>query len=282
MTEKIVVGVTEAPASRRAVDWAAARAIARKQDLELVSVVGGAIGAVGEAELLSATLAEARAHLEAEASRISTGGLVVSSRVEAGNPVQVLVEASKDAGLLVIGSDYRGPGQGPARGAHGIRIAAAAQSPVIVVPDFDVEVDERHGVVVGVDGSPVSEGAIAFAAAEADRLGEPLTAVIVWTPIAAHRNSLAVVPEMYRAGMEGQAQEALSVSLGGLRSRYPDLEITERVIEGYPSQVLNELGETARLTVVGTRGHGRIRTFLLGSISHEVIQRLASVTAVVR
>lgn len=282
MSEKIVVGVTEAAASRRAVDWAAARATARKQHLELVSIVGGAIGAVGEADILTATLAEAQAYLEAEAARIAADGLVVMTRVEAGNPVHVLIEASRSAALLVIGSDYRGPGQGPARGAHGIRIAAAAHSPVIVVPDFDVDVSERRGVVVGVDGSPVSEHAIAFAAAEADRLGEPLTAVTVWTPISAPRNSLAVVPEMYRSGMQGAAQEALSVSLGGLRSRYPDLEITERVAEGYPSQVLNELGESARLTVVGTRGHGRLRTFLLGSISHEVLQRLASVTAVVR
>lgn len=281
MTEKIVVGVTEAAVSRRAIDWAAARAIARKQHLELVNVIGGSTGAAGEADAANAAKAAMADFLRSEASRIATDGLVVSTRVETGNPTKLLTEASQDAALLVIGSDYRGTG-GPARGSHGIRIAAGAHSPVIVVPDIDVQVSERRGVVVGVDGSAVSESAIAFAAAEADRLDEPLTATIVWTPIPVPRNAIAVDPDMYHAGLRSAAQEALSLSLAGLRGRYPGLEINEHVAEGYPSQVLNRLGESARLTVVGSRGHGRLRQFLLGSISHEVLQRLASVTAVVR
>lgn len=281
MTQKIIVGVTGASGSRRAVDWAAERAIARSQHLELVSVIGGAIGTVGEGSVLADAQTATEALLREEADRIAAEGLVVTTRVASGNPVNVLIDASEDAALLVIGSDYRGPGDGPARGAHGIRIAAASTSPVVVVPDFDV-VGERSGVVVGVDGSPTSEAAISFAAAEADRLGEPLTAIIAWTPIAAPRNSLMVVPHAYREGMEQSAREALSLSLAGIRSEYPGIEIEEAIAEGYPSAVINELAESARLTVVGSRGHGVVRRLLLGSISHEVLQRLATVTAVVR
>ena len=281
MTEKIVVGVTEASGSRRAVDWAAARAIARRQQLELVGVVGGAVGNVGEGSVLAAAREATEELLREEAQRVASDGLVVTTRVATGDPVTTLIEESKNAALLVIGSDYRGPGQGPARGSHGIRIAAGSTSPVVVVPDFDIT-GERAGVVVGVDGSPVSEAAIAFAAAEADRLGEPLTALIVWTPISAPRNALMVVPHAYREGMEQSAREALSLSLAGLRGRYPGLEIEEAVAEGFPSAIINELAESARLTVVGSRGHGAVRRFLLGSISHEVLQRLATVTAVVR
>lgn len=281
MSQKIVVGVTEASSSRRAVAWAVARASARRQSVELLSVVGGAIGTIGEGAVLEAALAATKEHLDEEAARIAAEGVTVTTRVEAGDPVTVLGEASRDAALLVLGSDYRGPGQGPARGSHGIRIAAAAHSPVVVVPDFDLAGD-RRGVVVGVDGSPVSEAAIAFAAAEADRLGEPLTAVIVWTPISAPRSSLVVSPQAYRDGMEQTAREALAISLGGLRSRYPGMQIEEAIAEGYPSVIINDLAEGARLAVVGSRGHGVVRRFLLGSISHEVLQRLATVTAVVR
>lgn len=281
MTEKIVVGVTEASGSHRAVDWAAARAIARRQSLELVSVVGGAIGSVGEGAVLAAAKAATEEMLRTAADRVASDALTVHTRVATGDPVTVLSDASKDAALLVIGSDYRGPGEGPARGSHGIRTAAASACPVVVVPDFDLT-DERSGVLVAVDGSPVSEAAIAFAAAEADRLGEPLTALIVWTPIAVPRNALMVMPQDYREGMEDAAREALAISIAGLRSQYPGIEIEEAVAEGFPSAVINELAESAHLTVVGSRGHGAVRRFLLGSISHEVLQRLATVTAVVR
>ena len=36
------------------------------------------------------------------------------------------------------------------------------------------------------------------------------------------------------------------------------------------------------MTVVGSHGRGAFKRFLLGSISHEVLSRLATVTAVVR
>lgn len=281
MSTQIIVGVTEAAVSRRAIDWAVARAVARRQSIELLSIVGGAIGSVGEGSVLAAAVAATEEMLAEESQRIARDGLVVTTRVEVGDPVSQLIEASANAALLVIGSDYRGPGQGPARGSHGIRIAAGSHSPIIVVPDFDVD-GERSGVVVGVDGSPVSEAAIAFAAAEADRLNEPLTAVIVWTPIVAPRSAPTIRNHEYREGMERQAREALSLSLAGLRGQYPGLQIEEAIAEGYPSAIINELAQSARLAVVGSRGHGVIRRFLLGSISHEILQRLATVTAVVR
>ena len=72
-----------------------------------------------------------------------------------------------------------------------ICLAAGAKCPVVVVPDF--ETAGRSGVVVGVDGSPVSEHALRFAAAEAHRVGEKLIAVSVWTPVEAPRNALVVI-----------------------------------------------------------------------------------------
>lgn len=279
MSEAIVVGVTDAPIARRAVDWAAQRAADRRQPLELLAVVGGAVGAVGEDSVLDSALAGARELVEGEASRIAPLGVTASTRVERGNPVSVLLDASADASLLVIGSDYKGPGGGKARGAHGVRIAAGAKCPVVVVPDF--EVSGRSGIVVGVDGSPVSEKAVAFAAAEAERLGEPLVAVSVWTPLEAPRN-MGVYPVEYLENLEQLTDEAQGVALAGLRQQYPDLDIERRIERGYPSEVINELASSARLTVVGSHGRGALARFLLGSISHEVLARLATVTAVVR
>ena len=280
MAGQIVVGVTGARVSRRAVDWATARAVERRQSVELVSVVGGAIGTVGEAEVLGAAQTATQQLLDGEADRVRAAGVTVSTRVESGNPVAKLIEASADAALLVIGSDYRGAGTGPARGVHGIRIAAGAKSPVVVVPDRDL--GEGSGVVVGIDGSSVSEHAIEFAAAEADRLGEQLVAVSAWTPLHTPRNAMEVYPDLYLANMQSTTEEILAMSLAGLSSRYPDLKVVRRAERGHPSQVLSEIAGDARMVVVGTHGRGAIARFLLGSISQEVLSHLPTVTAVVR
>ncbi len=279
MANQIVVGAADTDAGRRAVQWAADRAEAHRQPLLLIGVVGGATGAVGEAAIVGAAIDETTAVLDETAARLRERGLQVEVRAQAGNPTGVLIDASKDAALLVIGSDYRGPGHGPARGSHGVRIAAAAHCPVIVVPE--VHLDGRSGVVVGVDGSDVSEAATRFAAQEADRLGEPLIAVTVWTPVPLPRH-IGAYPLEYVESMESISAETLGVALGGLRQDYPDLQIEERVERGYPSEVINEIAGTARMVVVGSHGRGAVARFLLGSISPEVLARLATVTAVVR
>lgn len=279
MNNTILVGVTDAPVSRRALEWAVQRAVDRHMSLELIAVVGGAVGAVGEKAVVESAMEGRRQLLEAEALRIADRGVPTTVRVGKGNPVTRIIDASTDAALLVIGSDYRGRDAGPARGAHGVRIAAGAHCPVVVIPDIDLKA--RAGVVAGVDGSEVSEHAIAFAAAEADRLGEPLTLVTAWTPIVAPRNP-GVYPVEYLHNMQALAEEALAVSAAGLRQDYPDLHIGQHVEEGYPSAVINRLAASARLAVLGTHGRGAVARFLLGSISEEVLGRLATATAIVR
>ncbi len=279
MTDTIVVGVTGADVSDRAVDWAVQRAAHLGGEVELLGVVGGAIGVVGEGAILQAALEATQELLDLQAARAATTGVEIRSRVAVGDPVAQLIESSHSAALLVIGSDYRGDG-GPARGAHGIRVVAGAACPVVVVPDLAI--GERTGVVVGVDGSVVSSAAIAFAAAEADRLGEPLIAVCAWTPVMSARHSPLVYPDDYRESMTRAAGESLRAGLHDVRARYPQLVIDEQVHEGYPSTIINELAATARLAVLGSHGRGTVRRFLLGSISHEVLQRLATATAIVR
>lgn len=279
MAERIIVGLTDSDAGRRALDWAATRAAQRENSvLELITVVSGAVGAVGEGSLVDAMTIAARDFLESVAAPLRESGLRVSAEVHRGDPVRDLTKASKGAAALVIGTDFR-PGQGARRGVHGLRIAAGSDCPVIVVPELGDQ--PRHGVVVGVDGSATSEAAIAFAAKEADRLGEPLTAVSVWTAVDFPSNPILVTSE-YLDSMQGMTEEILAVSLAGLRQDYPDLEIHRSVVRGYPSQVLAEAAADAVLTVVGSHGRGAIARFLLGSISQEILIDLRGPVAVVR
>jgi nucleotide-binding universal stress UspA family protein len=275
MNATILVGMTDTAAAHRAAEWAARRAADRRDRLVLMSVVGGALGVVGEGAVLEDALAVTRTQLEREAERL--GGAEV--RVTRGKPVEEILAASATADLLVIGSDYQGARSGISRGPHGVRIAAGASCPVVVVPQFDVT--GRTGVVVGVDGSELSEAAIRFAAAEADRQGEPLIAVSAWMPITTPMGVITY-PDGYRENAHRLTEEAMGLSLAGLAQDYPDLEVRRIVEAGDPATILNRVAADARLAVVGSRGRGAVARFLLGSTSHEVLLTLATATAVVR
>lgn len=279
MNGRVVVGVTDARASRRAVDWAVTRAADRHDRVELVSVVGKARGVVGEGAVLEEGVQRALAILEGAVSRAHAAGVPVSSRLARGDPTSELIRSSEGAALLVIGSDAHGSDAGAVRGPRAIRITAGAHCPVAVVPDMDLS--ERSGIVVGVDGSDVSEAAIAFAAAEADRIGEPLIAISAWTTVPLPFD-MRTYPGDYLDKMQSLTEESLGLSIAGLRPQYPDLTVRRVVEQGYPEYVINREARTARLAVVGTHRHGAVARFLLGSVSQQVLAHLATVTVVVR
>ena len=279
MATKILVGVApESTAAQRAITWAAARAKTWKQPIELFTVLGGTEGALGAAAVITDASAAMQEELDAEVERLREQGVEAAAHVDHGSPIAKLVEASADAALLVIGSDHRVTGE-TVRGVHGIRLTAAALCPVVVVPE--VAPGARAGVVVGVDGTELSAAAVAFAAAEADRLGEPLTAVTAWTPLTLPRR-MRSYPPAYLESLEAMAEESLSLSLVGLAQQYPDLPITRHVERGHPAAVISRCGASAVLTVVGSHGRGTLVRFLLGSVSEEVLRRPPGVTAVVR
>lgn len=284
VADAIVAGVTNRPVSQRVTDWAADHAVAEGRELVLVSVVGGSIGAVGEDEVLQRALAGAQALAGGEAERLAGKGLTVSASVSHGNPTEVLIEQSKDAALLVIGSDIGGGGYQGRRGPHGRRIVAGAHCAVAVVPDIDVS--DRSGIVVGLDGSEVSQRALQFAAAEAAKTGETLTAVSVWMPVPMSNDYMiggaGYYPDLYLTDLQEQTERMQNELLEPVRAEYPDLPIEAYVTEGDPGSEINEAARTARLAVVGTHGHTGLARLLLGSVSEHVLAELATVTAVVR
>ena len=106
-----------------------------------------------------------------------------TQRVYAG-VVPTLVDASNDAEMVVVGSSRRAFG----RGMLGPVIAGLfhhANCPVTVVPDPE---SAQHRacdapVLVGIDGSTASEGAVALAFDEASRRGVPLLALQAWSDV---------------------------------------------------------------------------------------------------
>ena len=138
-----------------------------------------------------------------------------------------------------------------------------------------------HGnVVVGVDGSPEADVALAFAAAEAKLRGVPLRVVCAWEPSASDYagEAFAPTPDAFVAA-EDHAEDVLRAALG--RVPHDGVAVEALAVEGSPASVLLEQAAGAALLVVGTRGRGAARRVLLGSVSTEVAHNASCPVTVV-
>ena len=97
----------------------------------------------------------------------------------AAGPVPALIEQTDDALLLVLGSRGKGGFRGALVGSTAVSLVAHARCPVAVVRgDAPDSVPRTEGpIVVGIDGSEVSDAAIATAFVEASWRGAELVAV---------------------------------------------------------------------------------------------------------
>ena len=140
----------------------------------------------------------------------------------------------------------------------------------------------HRGVVVGVDGSAVSEPAIEYALEAAADLGEPLTAVHAWYDVT-RTGTGRMMPLGYDpAEVREQERLALAESMAGWQEKFPEVEVHHEVtIGGHPVATLVRRSRDARLLVVGCRGRGSVRSALLGSVSHGVLHHATVPVAVV-
>lgn len=138
-------------------------------------------------------------------------------------------------------------------------------------------------VVVGVDGSAESIGALKWAAGYAAATGAAVTAVLSWHyPAAAGIAPVGVAPKAVsdevRAHMEETLDKALSEAFGtGALDN-----VQTKLAYGHPAQVLVEESRQADLLVVGHRGHGAFTGMLIGSVSIHCVTHAACSVVVVR
>jgi nucleotide-binding universal stress UspA family protein len=131
--------------------------------------------------------------------------------------------------------------------------------------------NERGGkVVVGVDGSPGSLDAAAWALDEARRRDAELETVFAFVmPTFAYSAPGFVLPDPEAVELEGNdlIEQALSLVSAG-----SDIKMLSRVCNGRPEDVLRVVAQEpdVRLLVVGRRGHGDLAELVLGSVSHRL------------
>lgn len=262
----IIVAVDGSEHAARATRWAVTQASLEQRRLVVVAAGGGDAG----------SLADKAAALAAECAP----DVAVTTIVDAGDPRGVLVELSRNAHLLVVGSRGRGVVRSMLLGSVSSTVSKLAWCPVVVCRPSS---DEPHrGVLVGADGTPESRTVIDFAFRHASLHQLPLTVVhCAW-------DAVAFVAELQNdpdhAGVTAHSQDLhllLAESVAGFSETYPDVVVTRRVANGLVDQVLVADAAAWDLIVVGRHPVDSLGRILTGSIATAVIERASTTVAVV-
>ena len=206
--------------------------------------------------------------------------LEVSSQLQPGSAAEMLIEESDRAELLVLGA--RGGGFADlVIGSTTLRVAYQARCPVVVVPGAPVGAHVRHGVVVGVDGSEISEAAIEFGFQMASETREKLTALHAWHDPAPTGVGV-MMPLVYDPVLVDKEEAlVLAESMAGWPEKYPNVEVEHKVVRAHTVHALVTAAATATLLVVGSRCRGSVRSLLLGSVSCDVLHHAPGAVAIV-
>jgi nucleotide-binding universal stress UspA family protein len=271
---RIVVGVDGSPASLRALHWAAAEAARRSTGLDVVHAWKWP-----HSHLLTDVFKEPRA-VEAQQRKLLHRAVEslaphehvpcdVRSILVEDQPTTALVQAGATAALLVVGSRGRGGFSGLLLGSVSRQCTHHARCPVAVIPPEWTGGD--HGpVVVGVDGSDESYGALHWAIAEAGLRQADLHVVHAYE----YTHPLmptGLVPgadcnTMERASRT-RLEEMVESALGTADHRPHDVALT--LSPATATQALLSASVGAELLVVGSRGRGGFSGLLLGSVSQQ-------------
>lgn len=271
--ERIAVGVDGSRAADRALHWAVREAELHEASIDLVHayVMHPYASLFGDTDR---NLAEARLDKVIERNRALLDRVTWSSTMvdTAGAAAAALVDAAKDADLVVVGS--RGAG-GFARltlGSTAYRTAAHAPAPVAVIAGDDTGADGDRSIVVGIDDAPVSRRALRWALEEAACRSTSVTVVhgyllpIDMAPAAALDQGRF---ERACAQARDAAADLIDRVVGAARIP-PGVEVSKVVDAGTPAGTLLDHAEN-RLLVVGTRGQGAFSRAVFGSVSQQVV-----------
>jgi nucleotide-binding universal stress UspA family protein len=139
------------------------------------------------------------------------------------------------------------------------------------------------GIVVGHDGSPGGDQALAEALVLARALSTPVLVVRAWSIATAPRPadwSFGYVP-----AFEESAEAVRLACMDDVRSKakaFPDVPVDYRAVHAGPAKSLIEISRGARMLVVGARGRGGLAGMLLGSVSDQCVRHAACPVLVTR
>lgn len=195
-------------------------------------------------------------------------------------PARALIEASASADLLVVGARGLGGFKGLLLGSTSQQCLHHAGCPVAVIR-HDAHIQPvTNRVVVGIDGSPGSRGALRWAAEEAQLRQAELVVVHAWdmpyTGVYPYVGDAYDVVVFQRAADETIDQALTDAGVPD------DVQVTRSLVSGPPAKAIVDAAADADLVVVGARGLGGFAGMLLGSVSHHVANHATCPVVVTR
>lgn len=274
----IVVGVDGSPPSTAAVCWAAHDAALRNLPLDLVHLMNPvAIGRpmIHQPEGFTVWQENEGHRILADALKIARDAakdhprMRVEGELMFSATVPALLDLSKEAELVVAGSYGRGALGRGLTGSVSASLVRQAHCPVAIIRDEDSRMpDPEHApILVGIDGSPASDLAIAIAFDEASRRRVNLVAMHAWSD-----TEILELPGLDWSAVKDEEERILAEGLAGWHERYPDVTVHRLLVCDRPARALVDISESAQLVVVGSHGRGRFTGTLLGSVGNAVVQ----------
>jgi nucleotide-binding universal stress UspA family protein len=127
-------------------------------------------------------------------------------------------------------------------------------------------------IVVGVDGSPFSRTALRWAIAEGRRSHSPVIALLVWRTHPVPHPSLTGSPLSVHETPDVRFQQLLDDIVRDVVAETGGPVPVTRAMPGSTGETLAEASDEARMLVLGSHGHGRVTTALVGSVAEYCIR----------
>jgi nucleotide-binding universal stress UspA family protein len=282
MSAPVVVGFDGSSSARAAVQYGVGEALLRGCDLRLVHAFSWPLiyppfGAEYDPHDHGPRVAMLKM-LTAMARDVQRDhpDLAVDTRIVDGSPGGVLVAASSDATVLVVGHRGMGGFTGLLAGSVGMQTTGHAHCPVVVVrgkPTTAAGPQPGGGpIVLGFDGSPSASMAANAAFAQAQRWGDELLVVHHHPPHTARAEAEAAV-----AGHRSPrcTTDEFAASLSVAAAGYADVMYRTEVVHGGSAAtalIAAARSVDAGLLVVGARGVGGFRGLVMGSTSRSLVE----------
>jgi nucleotide-binding universal stress UspA family protein len=278
--EGIIVGVDESDYAQAALRWAVDHATNPPQPVTAVMAWGYIDqhhlepGAPFDPHYTSAIAAKI---LDGLVARALGREDAVARVAVCGLPASTLLDAAQGASMVVVGARGIGGFRGLLLGSVSRQVLHGAHCPVAVIRDDAARRGEP--VVVGIDGSGLSQRALQWAVDFAAARGRRLIALHAWhLPYTA---SGFYLPYPEPADLAVGADRFLHEQLAQVDTSGLVAPLEHRAVAARAGAALIEASSLASLVVVGSRGHGQLANTVLGSVADQVSHHATSPVVVV-